>query len=230
MEPSVITPHNRGEAAGSLASLALPDLLAKGSAVPLVAALFVRHDSIYKQLPGVSAYDLERNALTWSGGCPVIAHPPCRSWSRLRAFAKPAPGERWLAHWSVIQVRRWGGVLEHPAGSLLWNAAKLPAPGTVDAFGGWSMCVDQSWWGHRAAKRTLLYIVGCPPAQIPDYSPNFIPPPRVVAWSRSSRSLRRTHIHKHEREHTPVAFAQWLIALAQRCTPPIAPAAAGVPQ
>ena len=45
-----------------------------------VVVLFVRADSIYKTLPGVECYDEARDARTWPGGCPVVAHPPCRTW------------------------------------------------------------------------------------------------------------------------------------------------------
>jgi hypothetical protein len=86
--------------------------LSSGSAQ--VAVLFAREDSIYKTMPNVDVWDAARNALNWQGGCPVIAHPPCRAWGRLRHFAKPVDGEKDLARWAVAQVRKWGGVLEHP--------------------------------------------------------------------------------------------------------------------
>ena len=44
-----------------------------------VAVLFARKDSIYKEFEQCDVYDIERNALTFSGGIPIIAHPPCRS-------------------------------------------------------------------------------------------------------------------------------------------------------
>lgn len=88
-----------------------------------VGALFVRRDSIYRAMPGVDAFDFDRNALSFAGGMPVVAHPPCRSWGRLRAFVTPAPGERDLAMFAVAQVRKWGGALEHSAGSTLWAVA-----------------------------------------------------------------------------------------------------------
>ena len=44
-----------------------------------VAVLFARADSIYKTLPGCDVYDIKRDARTWPGGCPVVAHPPCRA-------------------------------------------------------------------------------------------------------------------------------------------------------
>ena len=56
-----------------------------------VAVLFVRSDSVYKQMADVDCYDIDRDARTWPGGCPVVAHPPCRAWGLLRQFAKPRP-------------------------------------------------------------------------------------------------------------------------------------------
>lgn len=96
-----------------------------------VAALFVRSDSIYKRLPGVDAWDEQRDAMAWPGGCQVVAHPPCRLWAKLRQFARASDPvrERSLALQAVAWVRQWGGVLEHPAESTLWLAAGLPGPG-----------------------------------------------------------------------------------------------------
>jgi hypothetical protein len=37
-----------------------------------------------------------------------------------------------------------------------------------DEFGGWTLPIFQSSFGHRAEKATLLYIVGCEPADIPE--------------------------------------------------------------
>ena len=54
-----------------------------------VAVLFARADSYYKTLPGCEVYDMERDARTYDGPWPVVAHPPCRAWgsahSRTRA-------------------------------------------------------------------------------------------------------------------------------------------------
>ena len=87
-----------------------------------VAVLFARSDSVYKTLPGCDVYDMERDARIYDGPHPVVAHPPCRAWGRLRVFASPRPDERNLARLAVAMVREFGGVLEHPAGSTLWAA------------------------------------------------------------------------------------------------------------
>jgi hypothetical protein len=179
-----------------------------------VAALFVRADSVYKTMPGVDAWDMERDARLWPGGCPVVAHPPCRAWGRLRAFANPRPDEKDLARWSVAQVRCWGGVLEHPAASTLWADQGLPAPGRFDAVGGWTLPIHQHWFGHRAEKSTLLYIVGVAPRDVPAMALRIDEPTHVVQSRK--RSDYRPHITKAEREHTPPDLAAWLVELARR--------------
>ncbi len=181
----------------------------------MIAVLFARKDSIYKSISGCNVFDVDRDARNWPGGCPVVAHPPCRAWGRLRHFAKPLPGEKDLALWAVEQVRRYGGVLEHPNPSTLWPAVGLPAPGSRDEYGGWTLPVLQFWWGHRAQKATLLYIVGCDPKDLPLIPLKLGIPTHTVSSSKKKDS--RPEITKAEREHTPVAFAKWLCCLAQKC-------------
>jgi hypothetical protein len=180
-----------------------------------VAILFARADSFYKALPDCDVWDAERDARKWPGGCPVVAHPPCRAWGRLRHFAKPRPDEKALALWAVEQVRKFGGVLEHPASSTLWPAAGLPAPGTRDQWGGWTLPIHQHWWGHRAEKATFLYIVGCEPSNLAPL-PYRMDDPTHVVQSRK-RTGCRPHITKAEREHTPHELAKWLAELAASC-------------
>lgn len=187
-----------------------------------VAVLFARADSIYKGMAGVDVWDAERDALNWPGGCPVVAHPPCRAWGMLRKLAKPRPGEKELALWAVDQVRRWGGVLEHPKGSTLWKEKPLPGPrpGERDAWGGWTLPVSQKWWGHKAEKMSLFYIVGIGPGDIPPLPFVLGEATHVVdggkGKGRDGRRLRPL-ITKAEREHTPPLLAGWLVELARRC-------------
>lgn len=184
-----------------------------------IAVLFARADSVYKQMPRCDVFDFERDALTFPGCLPVIAHPPCRSWGRLRHMAKPRPGERELALWAVDQVRAYGGVLEHPAGSLLWKEKPLPEPGTSDAWGGWTLTISQWWWGHKADKATRLYICGVSPDRLPSIPFRLGEPEFVVAPSRLNR-LGKKIITKPEREATPLALAEWLCQVAALCRSP----------
>lgn len=196
---------------------------------PTVAALFVRDNSIYKTIPAVDAWDAVRDARAWPGGMPVVAHPPCRAWGQLRMLANPRPDEKELAIWAVRQVRKFGGVLEHPARSTLWPVAGLPRPGQRDEFGGWTLPIFQSSWGHRAEKPTFLYIVGCAPGEIPAMPIALGAASHVIGASGRRRDGGRLHkgdpgwrpeCGKAEREHTPAALAHWLVALARRCVVP----------
>lgn len=183
-----------------------------------VAVLFARSDSVYKTLPGCDVFDAERDARTFGGGAAVVAHPPCRAWGRLRAFAKPRPDEKALAFFAIDAVRRNGGVLEHPEKSSLWAAAGLPLPGAgLDAFGGWTMPIDQHWLGHRARKRTWLYIVGVSPRCIPAFPMNMNAITHVIAGNRRHVERGYQHCTKAEREHTPEPMARWLVDIAARC-------------
>ncbi|HLV66932.1 MAG TPA: hypothetical protein VKY73_14020, partial [Polyangiaceae bacterium] len=84
-----------------------------------VAALYVDKLGCYPKMYGVDCWDETRDARLYDGPHPVVAHPPCGPWSRLRHLYRG--NEHDCASRAVEQVRRWGGVLEHPAGSRLWD-------------------------------------------------------------------------------------------------------------
>ena len=170
-----------------------------------MSVLFARRDSVYKKLPGCDVWDADRDARRYRGGGPVIAHPPCRGWGRLKAFAKPAPGETDLALWAVDVVRRNGGVLEHPAGSSLWREKDMPRPVEgMDEFGGWTIYVDQSTFGHRAQKATWLYVVGITLEDLPR---------PVIELGLPDRFVEQ--LGRAAREHTPEPLARWLVEVAR---------------
>lgn len=182
-----------------------------------IAVLFARSDSHYKALPDTDVWDIERDARRWPGGSPLVAHPPCRMWGRLRQFAKGRPDEKQLAIQAVDWIRKHGGVLEHPAESTLWLHCDLPRPGEFpDEHGGWCLEIEQFHWGHRAEKATWLYIVGCTPSELPPIPRR---PGRPTHCVRPTKSYPRLpSITKAEREHTPPELASWLVTLAKRCT------------
>ena len=171
-----------------------------------VSILFARSDSCYHDLVE-DVWDIQRDARGYTGTNPVVCHPPCRGWGRLRHWAKPRHDEKALALFAVDQVRRCGGVLEHPHGSTLWGAAGLPLPGMpADAWGGWTLLVEQGWWGHAAPKPTYLYIVGCSRADVGELP--------VQLRRAAGRTLE---LSPADRERTPPRFAAFLVALAEKC-------------
>ncbi len=189
------------------------------------AVLFARPDSVYKKIDGLDVYDMERDARRFSDNFPVIAHPPCRAWGELSHMAKPRPDEKQLAIFAAGVVRKNGGVLEHPKKSKLWAEIGCLAPGQIDDFGGWILPIHQNWFGHKAEKKTYLYIVGVAPGQIPDFpivlgraSHVVTQPGRRAGGNRLKKGDVgwRPEITKAEREHTPIDLALWLVDLVQR--------------
>ena len=194
-----------------------------------VTALCVRSDSIYKTL-GVNCYDATRDCRNYHGPNPVIAHPPCGRWGKLKRMSQATDEEKSIGPWAVAQVRSFGGVLEHPAYSTLWKAAGLPRPGKTDSYGGYTLDIDQYWWGHRAQKRTWLYVCGCNPRNVPAIPIKLGTAPRVITnrpGLKSGQPGYRKKVTKRERDATPPELAQWLVELASRC---VGPNAAGEPQ
>ena len=81
-----------------------------------------------------NCWDSERDARTYPGGRPVVAHPPCRAWGRLRHLAKPRHDERELAFHALDVVRSEGGVLEHPRASSFWKRGCPSLAGRSDGL------------------------------------------------------------------------------------------------
>jgi hypothetical protein len=179
---------------------------APGQSAQVVAALFVRRDSIYKRL-GVDAWDIDRDARRYDGPGPVVAHPPCRTWGRYRREADAGSEEHRCGLVAVELVRRFGGVLEHPRCSSLWAAAGLPEHG-VDPWGGFTVAVNQSWFGHRAEKATWLYLCGV--SSLPSWSVDLSIPVDAVQ-----------HMGRAAREATPESFARFLVEVASRARRPV---------
>ncbi len=134
----------------------------------MIAALFVAPDGVYAGLEGVEVWDEARDARGYSGPWPVVAHPPCKRWGRFwhgspskpHRFRKGDDGGCFAA--AIAAVRRYGGVLEHPADSHAWAAFGVARPprsgGWVPAGdGGWTCCVHQGHYGHVSWKATWLY-------------------------------------------------------------------------
>lgn len=139
-----------------------------------IAALFVETDGCYFGLDGVEPWDRARDAMKYAGPWPVVAHPECTEWGRF-ARSHPILGSNYrpggedggmFAH-ALDSVRRFGGVLEHPADSRAFKHFGLPIPhrgggwSMPDVHGGRACYVEQAHYGHFARKGTWLYAVGC---------------------------------------------------------------------
>lgn len=109
--------------------------------------------------------------------------------------------EKQLGLMCLQYVRRFGGVLEHPAGSALF--AGLPGAGLRDMYGGQTFVVDQHWFGFAARKRTWLYVVGVR-GPLPPY-------PLKLGEGSSLVEL----MSREARSHTVPAMAEWLVAIAR---------------
>ena len=174
-----------------------------------VAALCVAPNSVYKTMPGVEAYDMARDVRTFAGGMPVVAHPPCRAWSAYTAHqAKPQPGEKELGLLCADWLRREGGVLEHPAHSRLFEAARLPMPGQRIGYL-YTMLVHQAWWGYPMRKATWLCFS--------HIDPRTLDLPYAEHDSRGGVGDRRRQqvMSKHQRAATHPALAAWLVQAAR---------------
>lgn len=189
----------------------------------MVAALYVEKGGPYFTMPGVDPWGVERDARTYAGPHPIVAHPPCGPWGELRHLYKGS--EHDCAPSALTMVRTWGGILEHPHRSKLWPAAKLPDPGAgPDAFGGFTVEVDQCAWGHVARKRTRIYVVGIDRVRVEATIRTGGEPTHWVAGSRKGRTgigsggVAPPHIKfcsAQQRRRTPPLFAEWLVALAR---------------
>jgi hypothetical protein len=135
----------------------------------MIAALYVEKNGCYYGLDNVDPWDKARDARLYAGPHPVVAHPPCERWGRYWGGApttwprlKLGDDDGCFAA-ALAAVRKWGGVLEHPAYSHAWRAFGLNQPPRVggwinaDPEGGWTCSVEQGHYGHIARKPTWLY-------------------------------------------------------------------------
>lgn len=182
-----------------------------------VAALYIDPRGPYPRMPAVDCWDVSRDANQYDGFDPVVAHPPCGPWSKLRHLYKGSEHE--CAIEAVGFVRRNGGVLEHPANSRLWPACELPPPdGGHDEFGGYTVAVNQVSWGHKCAKPTWLYMVRVPGELMRAGIRTGGTPTHCVCTG--PRQLQRLPVaSKPIKRRTPPAFAEWLVSLARAVRP-----------
>lgn len=170
-----------------------------------VAALCVSGRSIYKFLPDVIPFDSRTGARSFPGHMPVVAHPPCRHWSARvshQASSEDKQTEMQLGVWCVEQVLTWGGCLEQPARSRLFEACNLPLPGdSRDAFL-YTVELEQGAFGFRTRKPTWVLIAGVPRSRLPG-----VPRRRSDGQWQAMGTV--------ERSRTMASFAGWLLRIAR---------------
>jgi len=130
---------------------------------------------------------------------------------------------------ALAAVRRWRGVIEHPEGSHAWPAFGLnkpPKSGTwipADFVGGWTCCVEQGHYGHRARKATWLYAFG---VRLVDLRwGRATGKIKIEESTKEARRLRTAagvkaskRINPRELAQTPIPFRDLLIDIARCAT------------
>lgn len=144
----------------------------------MIAALFVELCGCYFGIDGVDPWDINRDARTYAGPFPVVAHPPCQRWGRFWHGSTRKPHQFQMGDdggcfaSALASVRKWGGILEHPADSHAWAAFGLKTPPrsggwiNADGRGGLTCYVEQGHYGHFARKGTWLYTAWIDPPEL----------------------------------------------------------------
>ena len=207
-----------------------------------IAALYVQKSGVYFGLDNVDPWDEARDARAYAGPYPVIAHPPCQRWGRYwsggpnpRQPRKKMGDDAGCFEAALRDVRKWGGVIEHPEATHAWRVFDLSAPewlggwSHADCLGGWTCCVSQGHYGHRARKMTWLYVFGLTYSELPKLK--WGPAKNCVRMEDSHSSLSRElargkanngineRLSTRERAKTPLPFRDLLIEIAGRCDP-----------
>ena len=193
----------------------------------MIAALFVHKNGVYFGLPDVDPWDEARDARLYPGPFPVIAHPPCSRWCRLAGLVEARWGHKrgddgGCFESALASVRRYGGVLEHPAYSDAWAAFGLPPPlpsggWTRSRCGGYTAHVEQGRYGHIAKKATWLFAFG---ADLPELRWGANPDgasTALVSWcgNKVARMPDCPRVGKDAAARTPPEFRSVLIDIAR---------------
>lgn len=180
-----------------------------------VAALYVHRKGPYPELVS-DWYDEHRDARSYAGSLPVVAHPPCGPWGR---YAHRCKQDKSLALHALDVVRSVGGVLEHPSTSRLW--AELDP---IEYHGGprYKLIeIEQYQWLHRAIKPTKLFVCCKNPWMMPVIEQYLKRPPfpdsQRPDGGRHSSQLEK--LSKFQRCLTPRPLAEALVTVAAMCAP-----------
>lgn len=214
---------------------------AKCDCMGTVAALYVEPQGCYVGVPGVDPWDEARDARTYAGPHPVVAHPPCQRWGRFWHGSTRKPHQYKMGddggcfRAAFNALCKFGGVLEHPADTHAWSAFHLLKPprsgGWVRAYPiecspeVWTCCVYQGHYGHPSGKATWLLTAGVKRKDLPE-----------LKWGKTEQRLPEWMIERYGyekarrigvvamvggknktaiRNATPVPFRDVLISIAR---------------
>lgn len=198
----------------------------------MIAALFVQTNGSYFGLDNVDPWDVTRDARLYAGDHRVIAHPPCQRWGRYwgggpnASYKRIKGDDEGCFAAAIASVRRCGGVLEHPEATHAWTEFCLNRPpkngGWIKAdCDGWTCCVEQGHYGHRARKATWLYYVGDDPKEL-IWGPSVGERMDEGFHSKAERDAARAAGQKPRRRlstrenlATPIPFRDLLLSLAR---------------
>lgn len=189
----------------------------------MIAALFVETKGPYSDLPNVDPWDEARDARKYKGPHKVIAHPPCERWGKFaRKWGRVAQDDGCFEA-AVKAVQNFGGILEHPEGSMAFGLFSLPKPpargwSDADKFGGRSCLIYQGKYGHRAPKPTWLYAkIAYYPATLrwgptPQRDLSHLP---EAERKRAIKTGICQRLSRKQRKVTPIEFRDLLIKLVE---------------
>lgn len=194
----------------------------------MIAALYVQTNGVYYGIDDVDPWDEKRDARKYPGPHPVVAHPPCSRWCRLAGLVEARWGHKrgddgGCFESALNAVRKYGGVLEHPAYSDAWLAFDLPPPIPGGGWqrglcGGWSCHVEQGRYGHPAKKATWLYAYGVDALPSLEWgSDPDVQSKALVSWcgNRVKSGENRPRVGKARASATPIAFRDMLLSIAR---------------
>lgn len=163
----------------------------------MIAALFVEKGGCYFGVDDVDPWDISRDAMRYDGQHPVVAHPPCQRWGRFWHGSTARPHQFFLGDdggcfsFALLALKKWGGVLEHPADSHAWDAFGILKPkryaGWQEAGTGlWTCYVEQGHYGHESRKPTWLLACGIQRSELPELN-----------WTKGEQRLPQWMIERY---------------------------------
>lgn len=152
-----------------------------------IPILCVDKQSNYFKCPDADCYDAARDMHTYSGSSPVICHPPCRNFVKVRINVKFSQGELDIARRCYDLVQLYGGIIEQPKWSIMFDWLGIKP----------TLCIDQSWFGLNYSKQTWLYFKDVKPLRFP--------------LSLDLPQKQQKSITSSMRSRQPLGLCHWLI-------------------